>query len=168
MSKKQIFQLVLVIFIIVAGGYFYINRNNPVTNSMKVPFPYVNSVANNTYFACDSLLSSNIIGSPEEYLVGGIEGSVEKGTDKVAMSIKDEQTLVLQTGANVSAGFTEGDNFSIIKNDQDKLIAVWSNENVISTVVLNKDNGLALWLKGNPDFLSYSAPYGSIIYMACR
>jgi hypothetical protein len=84
------------------------------------------------------------------------------------MSIKDEKTLVLQTGANVSAGFTEGDNFAIVQNDKNKLMAVWFNENVISTVVLNKDNGLAVWLKGNPNFITYDAPYGSMIYMVCR
>lgn len=167
-SKKKWGFVVLAILIVVTGGCFYISGDNPVTNSMKVPFPYVNSVANNTSFACESLLSSNIIGSPEEYLTNGIEGSVDKGTDKVAMSIKDEQTLILQTGANVSAGFTEGDSFVIVQNDKNKLMAVWFNENVISTVVLNKDNGLAVWLKGNPSFITYDAPYGSMVYMVCR
>jgi len=167
-SKKKWIFVVLTILVVGLGGYYFISGNNPVTNSMKVPFPYVNSVANNTSFACESLLSSSLIGSPEEYLTNGIEGSVDKGTDKVAMSIKDEKTLVLQTGANVSAGFTEGDNFVIVQNDKNKLMAVWFNENVISTVVLNKDNGLAVWLKGNPSFITYDAPYGSMIYMVCR
>ncbi|MDP3882533.1 MAG: hypothetical protein Q8Q48_00560 [Candidatus Staskawiczbacteria bacterium] len=167
-SKKKWIFAISAILVVGLGGYFYFSGSNPITNRMKVPFPYVNSVANNTYFACESLLSSSIIGSPEEYLTNGIEGSVDKGTDKVAMSIKDEQTLTLQTGANVSAGFTEGDNFTIVQNDKNKLMAVWLNENAISTIALNKDNGLAVWLKGNPNFIIYDAPHGSIIYMVCR
>jgi len=165
--KKWIF-VVVVILAAAFGGYIFMSGNNPVSNSMKIPFPYVNSVANNTSFACESLLSSNLIGSPEEYLTNGIEGSVNKGTDKVAMSIKDEETLVLQTSASVSAGFTEGDDFIIVQNDKNKLMAVWFNEKAISTVVLNKDNGLAVLLKGNSSFFTYEAPYGSMIYMVCR
>ena len=113
-------------------------------------------------------MSADIIGSPEEYLTNGIEGSLRKGTDKIAMNIKDEKTLNFLTGASMQAGTSEGDNFAIIQNNHQKLMAVWSNENVISTVVLNKANGLGVWLKGNPDIFTYSAPHGSVIYMICR
>lgn len=165
-GKKWI--VVLVVVAVIVAGYFYFQGDNPVTNSVKVPFPYTFSVAGNTSFACESLVSADIIGSPEEYLTNGIEGSVQKGTDKIAMNIKDAETLNFLTGASVQAGTSEGDNFAIVQNDNQKLMAVWFNENVISTVVLNKTNGLAVWLKGNPDFITYGAPYGSVIYMICR
>ena len=158
----------LVIIAIIIGGYFYFQKGGVGTGGLKVSFPYTFSVANNTSFACESLMSANIIGSPEEYLTNGIEGTVEKGTDKVAMNIKDAQTLNFLTGASVGIGTSEGDNFAIVQNDNQKLMAVWFNENVISTVVLNKTNGLAIWLKGNPDFPTYGAPHGSVIYMVCR
>ena len=167
-SKVKKGLITLVVIVILVGGYFFLQGDNPVTNTVKVPFPYTFSVAGNTSFACESLVSADIIGSPEEYLTNGIEGSVQKGTDKVAMNIKDAQTLSFLTGASIGIGTTEGDNFAIVQNDSKKLMAVWFNENVISTVVLNKANGLAVWLKGNPDFPTYGSPHGSVIYMVCR
>lgn len=170
LNSKRVFIVVFisVIFIVGLGGYFYFKGSNPITNNIKVQFPYASNVANNTSFACESLLSASIIGSPEEYLTNGIEGSVQKGTDKVAMNIKDSETLSLLTAASIEAGTTEGDNFKIVQNNDQKLMAFWFNENVISTVVINKNNGLAIWLKGNPDFILYGAPHGQVIYMVCR
>ncbi|KKU50385.1 MAG: hypothetical protein UX71_C0001G0040 [Parcubacteria group bacterium GW2011_GWA1_47_10] len=170
LSKSKVNKglVVLIIVIIAIGGYFYFQKGDTATNTLRVPFPYTFSVANNTSFACESLVSADIIGSPEEYLTNGIEGSMQKGTDKVAMNIKDAQTLSFLTGASIGIGTTEGDNFAIVHNDNQKLMAVWFNENVISTVVLNKTNGLAVWLKGNPDFPTYGSPHGSVIYMVCR
>lgn len=159
---------VLIIAIIAIGGYFYSQKSGGGGATLKVPFPYTFSVANNTSFACESLLSANIIGSPEEYLTNGIEGDVAKGTDKVAMNIKDAQTLNFLTGAAVGAGTSEGENFTIIRNNAEELLAVYDNGNSINVVALNKANGLAVWLKGNPNFLTYRAPYGSVIYMICR
>lgn len=167
-SKVKKGLVALVVIVVLVGGYFFLQGDNPVTNTVKVPFPYTFSVAGNTSFACESLVSADIIGSPEEYLTNGVEGSVQKGTDKIAMNIKDEKTLNFLTGASIQAGTSEGDNFAIVQNDNQKLMAVWFNENVISTVVLNKTNGLGVWLKGNPDFITYGAPHGSVIYMVCR
>ena len=165
-SRKGL--IALVVIAIIVGGYFYFQDGGAGGGGLKVPFPYTSSVANNTSFACESLLSANIIGSSEEYLTNGIEGDVAKGTDKVVMNIKDAKTLNFLTGASVGIGTSEGDNFAIVENNAQKLMAVWFNENVISTVVLNKTNGLAVWLKGNPDFPTYGAPHGSVIYMVCR
>ena len=164
--KENWFKIVIVL-VLIGGGYFYFQRENTNPNILKVPFPYTFNVAGNTSFACESLMSADIIGSPEEYLTDGIEGSIQKGTDTVAMNIKDPQTLNFLTGASVRAGVSEGDNFAIVQNDDQKLMAVWFNENVISSVVLNKSNGLAIWLKGNPDFILYGAPHGSVIYLKC-
>lgn len=160
--------LVLVVVVIAIGGYFYSQKSGGGSTSLKISFPYTFSVANNTSFACESLLSANIIGSSEEYLTNGIKGDVAKGTDKVAMNIKDAKTLNFLTSASVGIGTSEGDNFLIVENNAEKLMAVWFNETVISTVALNKTNGLAVWLKGNPDFPNYGTPYGSVIYMVCR
>ena len=167
-GKKKWAFVVLAILVVGLAGYFYANRNNQVANNMSVSFPLVSSVVNNTSFACESLLSSGIISSSDENLTNGIEGSVNKGTDKVALNIKDEKTLTMQTGANISAGIAKGDDMAIIQNDKNKLMAVWFNDNVTSTIVLNKSNGLAVWLKGNSSFPLYDAPYGSVIYMICR
>jgi uncharacterized RDD family membrane protein YckC len=80
----------------------------------RVPFPHTRNVASKTTFACESLVSADVIGSPEEYLTNGIEGSVQKGTDKFAMSIKDERTLSFLTAASVEVGTSNGEEFRII------------------------------------------------------
>lgn len=160
-------QIILLVIVLAAGTYYFSSNGEVGNNALKVAFPYTQSVAANTSFACSSLVSTSVIGSAEEYLTNGIEGTVEKGTDKVAMEIKNEETLILTTAASVEAGITEGDQFTILQNTPEQLMAVWMNENVISTVVLNKKNGLAIWSKANPDFLTYASPYGSAIYMQC-
>ena len=46
--------IALVVIAAVVGGYFYFQDfqgNNPVTNTIKVPFPYTFNVAGNTSFA---------------------------------------------------------------------------------------------------------------------
>lgn len=164
--RENWFKILGLAGLIVLSWYFF--QNNDVSkNTLKIPFPYTLSVQQETTFACEGLISAGIVGSSEEYLTNGIEGSVEKGTDKIAMEIKNDQFLTLLTSASVEAGITEGDEMAIIQNTSEKLMAVWFNEDVISTVVLNKKNGLGIWSKSNPDFLVYEAPYGSVIYLKC-
>lgn len=165
--RKSLFWLPLIL-IVGLGGYFFESGINPFTNTVKVPFPYVTNVASRTSFACETLLSSSIVGNSAEYSTNGIEASVKKGTGNAAIAIKDEKTLVLQTATSVSLGSTEGSEFQIIHNGENKLMAVWFNENAISTIVLNKDNGLTVWLKGYPQFAMDDAPFASLNYMACR
>ena len=155
----------VVILIFFAGYTYFSKAESP--NALKLPFPYTMNVSTNTSFACESIMSADLIGSPEEYLTNGIEGTVQKGTDTVAMNIKDSKTLNFLTGASIKAGVSEGDNFAILQNDDQKLMAAWFSDSVISTVVLNKTNGLALWLKGSPDFVTYEGPHGQIIYLKC-
>ena len=168
MPKLKWSYVVLAILVVGLGGYFFKSGINPFTSSVKVPFPYVTNVSSKTSFACDSLLSSLTSGNSAEYSINGIEASVSKGTDKIAMTIKDEKTLVLQTALNVSYGFTEGDSFQIIQNGENKLMAVWYSDNAISTIVLNKDSGLAVWLKGVAGPFMGDAPYATSTYMVCR
>lgn len=130
-KSNKIIIVVFVILTIVAGGYFYSQKISGSDASLKVPFPYTFSVENNTSFACESLLSANIIASPEKYLTNGVEGDVAKGTDKVAMNIKNDKILNFLAGASVDIGTSEGDNFTIVENNGQKFIAVWFNENVI-------------------------------------
>jgi hypothetical protein len=47
-------------------------------------------------------------------------------------------------------------------------MAAWLDANSIKTVVLNKANGLGVWLNGRRQFFGYGAPHGSVDYMVCR
>ena len=164
-NKKYFISLFLIVIsTFVAAIYFY----NQKHSSLKIPIPYTLSVENNTSFACESLMYSGIFGDTEKYLANGIEGQIGRGIDKVAMTIKDPQTLHFITGASVGIGMSEGDNFVIVKNNAERLMAVGFGENAISTLVLNKKNGLTVWLKGNPSFLNNDIPNGQIIYLVCR
>lgn len=175
MKKILLFTIVLSV-IIIGALLFVINQGtseiiNSNSKKITVSFPLVYSVANNTSFACDSLISASIIGSPEEYLTNGIEGEIIKGTDTIAMNIINEDTLSFLTGASVKVGESQGDEFRIIQNDKDSLIAIFAgggSNPFISTVVMNKNNGLAVWQKGNPDFITYDTPFGNMVYMVCK
>ncbi len=161
---KTLTVIILGIFIVYLG---YILFSSNKANTTKIPFPYSNNVSQNTSFACKSILSSTIIGNSGDIPINGIEASIEKGTDQIAMNIKDPETLIFQTGANISAGITDGDEFRIIQNDDTTLSAVWYNSNTVSTIVLNKSNGIAIWLRGTPTFITFDAPYANTIYMTC-
>jgi len=151
---------------LMVGGYMLLNsnENSQSVASLKVPVPYAQNVAGNTSFACKSLMSANVVGDSIEDVVNG---EVAEGTDKVAMTIKDEKTLTFMTGASIEIGVTEGDDFAIVQNTNQQLMAVWFNENVVSSVVLNKKNGLAVWTKGNPDFITLGVPVGLVVYLSC-
>lgn len=169
-NKKGIIALASIILLVVA--YLYVG--NDTNGKLKIPFPVTFDVSSNTSFACESLMSATLIGSEAEYLTNGIEGEVERGTDKIAMKIKDAQTLEFLTVASLEIGVTEGSKFVIVQNDREKLIAAYFNESDpipgIDTLVLNKKNGLALWTKAKPEFLGsiYGAPGGMVFYLICR
>ncbi|MBU0650046.1 hypothetical protein KJ605_00105 [Patescibacteria group bacterium] len=165
-KQKTSFAIVTCLFLVIAG-VFYFRSIKTEPNTLKIPFPFTTDVSNSTSFACESLASATVIGGQKSY-INGIEAQVEKGTDAVAMSIKDEETLVFTSGTAVKAGMAEGEEFMIIQNDNKTLMAVSFPGKAINTVVLNKTNGLAAWLKGNPEFPLYEAPYGGVIYMVCR
>ena|SRR3989344_1393647 len=160
--------LILLAIVAVAVSLFYLLSGNE--GKVRVPFPLTYGIADNTSFACESLMSGYIVGSEKKDLINGIEVVVEKGTDTIAMKIKDEHTLEFLTRASLSIGVTEGDKFAIVQNDAEKLMAVYFDASGVDTVVINKKNGLALWLKGSPEFLGqiYGAPRGQVIYLICR
>lgn len=165
-NKVNKLLITLIIVATIIYGYFYFTKDGD--KKLKISFPYTRSVASNNSFACESLLSSDIVGGPTENLINGIEGEIKKGTDKVSLTIKNAQTLTFLSGASFNAGETEGIGFTILRNDNKELIAIMYNDTSINSVALNKVTGLAIWLKGTADYLTYGAPNGMVIYMVCR
>ena len=150
------------------GGYTLLNSTENSSSGALVSTPYYGiSVASNTSFACKTLVSAGIFADVNSKVV---EGDVSEGTDTVALQIKDENTLIMSTAASISAGMAEGDEMRILENDAQKLTAVWYGSDVngvISGIVLNKTNGLAVWTKGNSDFALLGVPSGTINYLTC-
>ena len=83
------------------------------------------------------------------------------------LNASQKKTLEFMTVASVEIGITKGDEFLIVNNDSEKLQAVWFNDLAISSIILNKKNGLAVWLKGSQTHL-YDAPNGQVIYLTCK
>ena len=135
---------------------------------LKIPFPFTQSVSNITTLACEALIDMDVTGSPVEYLTNGIEASVAKGINKVSLAIKDDKTISFLSGASFNAGDVGGVDFSIVKNDDKELVAAMYNDTSMNSIVLNKKNGLAIWLKNRYDFPTYDAPAGNLSYLICR
>ena len=122
-------------------------------------------VSENTSFSCKSLVYAALFGINQDEK---LEGEIHEGSDQIAMNIKDDRTLTFLTGTSLKAGVAEGDNFLILENNKEKLVAIWHGTFNISTVTINKKNGFAVWLKGSPDFIGSDVPSGQIIYLSCR
>ena len=166
--NKNLIIGILVIIILVIGVLWYNQGQIENGNRFKIAFPFTQNVSDRTSLACEALIDSNITGSPVEYLTDGIEATVGKGTNKVSLQIKDEKILSFLSGASFEAGDVGGVDFSIIKNDDKELIAAMWNNSSMNTVVLNKENGLAIWSKSRSDFPTYGAPSGDLSYLICR
>lgn len=170
--NQRIKTIIITTIIVVAltGMIVYLVLEGSKEMKMKIDYPLVWDVSGQTSFSCESLMSAGIIGSPKDYLTNGVEGEVKKGTDKVAIKIKDEKTLSFITGAAVEAGVAEGDPFVILRNTDYDLVAIYYDEiwGSLNTFSLNKRNGLAVWSKTKPEFIGYESPSGDVIYLICR
>jgi len=122
-------------------------------------------VSENTSFSCKSLAYAGLFGVNQDEK---LEGEMHEGSDQIAMNIKDDKTLTFLTSTSLKAGVAEGDDFLILENNKEKLLAIWHGTFHISTITINKKSGFAVWLKGSPDFIGSDIPSGQIIYLSCR
>ncbi len=167
--KDKLSIIVVTALVVGSATYWLLSGDMTGSGKLRLPFPITMDVSSQTSFSCKSLMSADIIGSPVDYLTDGIEGSINKGTDKIAVNIKDDGTLSFLTRASLEVGVSEGDIFAIMKNTEKELVAIFYEDFFGSTNVfsLNKENGLAIWSKARPSFLTYESPTGSIMYLSC-
>ncbi len=142
--------------------------NSVIGSKYKIPFPVIQNISNRNTFACEAAIDGDFTGSPNKHLINGIEATVGKGTNKVSMQIKDQQTLLFLSGASFNVGDVGGVDFSIIKNDDKELVATMWNDSSMNSIVLNKKMGLAIWSKTRSDFPLYDAPVANLSYLICR
>lgn len=133
-------------------------------SQMKIKYPLANNVATRSSLSCKGLMTTSIYGTTES-----IEGEVSKGTDQIAITIKNEKTLLFITKASVEVGLAEPAAFNIVYNGDDFLTAVLIHEKMpgFSTFTLNKEKGLAVWAKNEPYSIT-GRPGGSVIYLYCQ
>jgi len=122
--RNNITIIIVTALVVGSAVYWWSSRGLSGENKLRIPFPFTTSVSNQTSLSCESLMSANIIGSPVDYLTNGIEGAVKKGTDKIAVNIKDDSTLSFLTRASLEAGVSEGDLWTIMTNTDEELVAI--------------------------------------------
>lgn len=164
LNMKRIL-ITLPTIVLVLLGIYWLFGSSQTTAELSFPY-YGTNVSTRDSFACRAIVDGVLHGDVNKKK---IFGEVSRGTDDVALVIKDNDTLVMSTAASVRVGMAEGDQMHILENDKDKLTAVWygAGNGVISTIVLNKKNGLAIWNKGNPDFALLGLPMGEVVYLTC-
>ena len=141
-------------------------------------------VAKRESLACEALLSTSIaraqptVADALELSVAGVEKLPKRleakstaGTGKIAVQIK-EQVLRFITTASLDAGETSAAEFQILKNTPEWLYAVALHEGLngdtLSSFVLNKELGLAIWTKSRPMFFMVAQPDTQSHYLRCR
>lgn len=121
--------------------------------------------------ACEAIIGTSIEQQPEDVAAQKLTTKVQKATDKLAIKVK-ERTLTFITVASVQAGQAEGAEFIIVKDASDYLMAVHVAEGALVTslnsFLLNRKNGLAVWTKSRPSFLTIKTPETHSFYLVCR
>ena len=157
--------ILLLIAMTIAGFYIYKSTMNE--GRFKTSFPNTQTVIGSS-FSCQALIDTSMTGSNNESLTKGIEAIASKGTNKLSLQIKDPKTVTFLSGASFNNGDAVGTDFSIIKSDENELVAALWNDNSMNSVTLNKRNGLLIWSKIRSEFPGYGAPAGDMSYMLCR
>jgi hypothetical protein len=136
---------------------------------LTVAYPPVQPVGGKLRLTCLSLMESELTGSADKSLTGGIEGKVTPGQNGASISIRSASTLMFQSDAGAKLGGPDGAAaFTIVSNDTTQVVAYYFDGRSMSSLVVNKANGLAIWSKIRSTFPVYDAPTGGSSYFVCR
>lgn len=137
---------------------------------IKLEFPYTMKPISETQFSCNSLISTFIHGG-NNALEKGVYGELNKGTDKVAIEVEGDKLYFL-TRASVEVGTARGEPWNIVKNSNDRIVALYNGLDQMGTdvnlFILNKKNGIAVWTKTNSDLFGTENPGAQSFYLVCR
>lgn len=138
-----------------------------VPAKQTVAFPPTQAVGSKRVLTCLSRMETDLTASRDATLVNGIEGKVSSGQNGVSLSITNDSTVEFLSDAGAKAGGGSA-TFQIVRNDAAQLAAYFFDGQSMSSLVLNKDNGLAIWSKIRSTFPIYDAPTGSSSFLVCR
>lgn len=118
-----------------------------------------------TSFSCSAQVSSSLYA---EKIKSRLVGELTESTDKFSVSLDSEaKTLSLLTSTDVEYGSQTPTVFTVIRNDEKALMAVWQNgESDLLTFTLNKSNGFAVYTSSRHSFFA-SQPMVHSIYFSC-
>lgn len=169
MQEKQNkkFLIKYILFLIVSscliGVIVYLVRPNEI----KVLYPYKVNLMPTEAYACEALTGTYMYADKDE----GVVSKTFKGTDKIAIKIKGNKLKFL-TRASVEIGNAEADEWQIIKNEKNNLVAVLSGLDQplgdINIFMLNKQNGIGIWSKTEQNLVLSENPGTQAYQLICR
>lgn len=163
-SRKQI--LITVLISSVAGILVYLFK----PNTIKLPFPHTTKPFTEYQYSCEALVGSFIRGG-DTVFEKGVFAEVYKGTDKIAIEVEEDKMYFL-TQASVGIGTAKGEAWVIVKNTEDRLIAIYNGlderSGDFNLFIINKTNGIAVWTKTNSDLFGTNNPAVQSYYLICK
>lgn len=165
MIKPALGCVTLSCFVVLSVGAPTLIAQGPAKQT--VAFPPTQPVGAKRVLTCLSLMETDLTASRDATLANGIEGKVSSGQNGVSISIKNDSTVEFLSDAGAKAGGGAA-TFQIVKNDASQLAAYFFDGQSMSSLVLNKENGLAIWSKIRSTFPVYDAPTGSSSFLVCR
>lgn len=119
--------------------------------------------------ACNVIASTTIWQKTQE--PNTLQGTVKQSDYNVAINVK-EKTVIFITDVSVGIGIAEPAEFLIVLDSNRSLTAIYISGSVLGnsldTLVLNKENGHAVWTKSRVSSIFYKTPEVQSMYMNCR
>jgi len=125
-------------------------------------------VSQSTTLGCEEIISSSI--EPPNKINNDltVTGKLRKGQQNLSVSFENEKVKLI-TGTSVKIGNTDTVDYTIVKNDQDKLLSInldKINES-LHIFALNKKSGLAIWSKTDANYFIANNPVQDSYYLQC-
>ena len=137
---------------------------------LRLPLPKSQALITPNTCRCESIISAIIYGNT----IGdkGILAQLDKGTDKISISIEGD-TLYFLTGASFKAGEARPAKCQVMHNTVEQILAICPTPAnfgfTVDTITINRKTGLGVWTKTRSDDLfSGGNPSAQSFYLICR
>ena len=121
-----------------------------------------------TSLACHAVLSAFIEPAPKSKQ---LEARASLGSQRLAIEFGGP-ILKLITTTSVNPGNATAAEFQVLRDDAENLVAILHDRgtlgSTLSSFVLNKRNGLAVWTEARPFYLFDPQPDMQAFYLQCR
>lgn len=125
-------------------------------------------------FSCESIANASIYPNYEKTDEENIylDSSLSKGTDKIAVEIKNNKAYFLTRAAMEVGIATPEEDWEIFGNDEKQLYIVYidkrgDGDSTLDQFVLDKTSGIGLWTRTRTKGLLQNGPEGFINYFKC-
>lgn len=171
-QKRQVIIFSFASFIVASlltGTGVYLLK--PAKSSISI-FPW--DLKNGKQFSCSTKMGTTLF--PKQNLKKDVLETIDGAlftNDKTKMAIEiDGKVLKMLTATSVEVGINKPAEFSIVKENEDELVAVYlESDNLFSgvdTFILHKKSGAAVWTKSSTSSLISKLPDAQAYYMECR